>query len=167
MRGEIELEIKTTDLCDQYYPKVNVAEPMFTSFGKKKAFHGKIATVKVFDDNVLVRKLIETLPPGSVLVVEGRGSKNCALLGDNVAGIAAQRGLAGIIINGYVRDTADLLDIDLGILALGSYPVRSGKEGKGEENVKLTFGSVEWKPGDYVYADEDGVVLSSEELEIQ
>ncbi|WP_026677933.1 ribonuclease E activity regulator RraA [Fictibacillus gelatini] len=158
--------MKTTDLCDEFYPDVSIAAPLFKSFGKKKSFSSQIATVQVDDDNVLIRKLLETLPPKTVLVVDGKASANCALLGDNLAGIAARRGLAGMIVNGYVRDTADLATIDIGILALGSFPLKSKKEGKGTENILLEFANVKWHPGHYVYVDEDGIVLSPTALEI-
>jgi len=99
-----------------------------------------------------------------VLVVDGGGSNNCALLGDRLAGIAVKRGLAGIIVYGCVRDTADLVHMDVGVLALGSNPLKSNKEGKGEADTAVSFGEVEWKPGNYVYVDEDGVIISERAL---
>lgn len=158
--------IKTTDLCDRYHEELQICEPMFQSFGGKRWFSGPIATVQVLEDNVLVREAIDTVPEGTVLVVDGGASKRCALLGDRLAGIAASRGLSGIIIHGYVRDTADLKDLDIGILALGSVPLKSGKEGKGERNIPLNFGGVRWIPNHVVYADEDGVVVAPRELKI-
>ncbi len=103
---------------------------LFGLLGKKEQFHGKIATVKVKDDNVLVKEGLQTLPEGTVLVVDGGASTNCALLGDNLAAIAEERKLAGIIVNGYVRDSSELKNINIGILALGTMPNRSVKEGK-------------------------------------
>ncbi|MFD3449822.1 ribonuclease E activity regulator RraA [Microbacteriaceae bacterium 4G12] len=152
--------LKIADLCDDYTEQVQVCEPMFRSYGKKTSFYGPIATVKVLDDNTLVRNALETLPAGTVLVVDGGGSLNCALLGDRLAAIGASRQLAGVIINGCVRDTAELQQIDLGILALRSMPKKSKKEGTGQENVVLSFGGIEWIPNCYVYADEDGVIVS-------
>lgn len=152
--------IKTADLCDEYGEYIQVCEPLFRSYGKKQCFYGRIATLKVLDDNVLVKKALETLPAGTVLVVDGGGSTRCALLGDNLAAIAAARQLAGIIINGCVRDVAELKEIELGIFALASMPKKSKKEGKGEENRPLSFGGIEWHPNHYVYADEDGVIVS-------
>jgi len=99
-----------------------------------------------------------------VLVVDGGGSKNCALMGDNLGVIAESRGLAGVIINGCVRDSAELALLDVGILALGTNPLKSKKGGKGEVNHVLSFLGIKWRPGDYVYADEDGVVVSPRKL---
>src|SRR5699024_2701512 len=107
---------------------------------------------------------LETIPKGHELVVDGGGSNNCALLGDRLAGIAVNRGLAGIIGYGCVRDTADLDRMDVGVLVLRSNSIKSRKEGKGEADIAVTFGEVEWKPGNYVYVDEDGVIVSERAL---
>jgi regulator of ribonuclease activity A len=154
------MSLATTDLCDQYAKQLQVCADLFQSYGKRKAFHGPICTVKVWEDNVLLKKALETIPAGSVLVVDGGGSKNCALMGDNLANIAVERGLAGIIVNGCVRDIAALGALDVGVLALAKNPLRSGKEGKGESNIPVTFGGVNWTPGHYAYVDEDGVVVA-------
>ncbi|MBN8233946.1 ribonuclease E activity regulator RraA [Halobacillus kuroshimensis] len=158
------MEVKTADLCDDYPDKLRIASPGLKSFGGVKSFHGPISTVQVKDDNVLVRKALETIPPGNVLVVDGMGSQNCALMGGNLAAIAEKRNLAGVIIHGYIRDSLEVADTDVGVLALGTFPLKSKKEGKGEESIPLTFGNVVWHPGDYAYVDEDGVVLAAEKL---
>jgi regulator of ribonuclease activity A len=155
-----KMTVKTADLCDAYSEYIQVCEPIFTSYGKHISFTGPIVTLKVFEDNMLVRKALETVPAGTVLVVDGEASVRCALLGDNLAAIAASRKLAGIIINGCVRDTAQLKEIEVGILARASVPKKSKKEGKGEENVTLSFGGIQWHPNHYVYVDEDGVIVS-------
>ncbi|MGW5982034.1 RraA family protein [Bacillus mycoides] len=155
---------KTTDLCDEFEQELQICRLSFQSYGKKEQFYGKIATVKVKDDNVLVKEGLQTLPEGTILVVDGGASKNCALLGDNLAAIAEERNLAGIIVNGYVRDSMELKNINIGILALGTMPNRSVKEGKGERNISLQFGEVEWKPNEYVYVDEDGIIVSDKSL---
>lgn len=155
---------KTADLCDEFPEKLAVCEPMFRSFGKKRRFCGPVSTVEVREDNVLVREALETLPPKTVLVVDGGGSKKCALLGDKLARIAVENGLSGIIIYGCVRDSGELSGMDIGILALAAHPLRSGKRGEGEANVPVEFGGVVWTPGHFVYADEDGVVVSGEDL---
>lgn len=138
---------------------------MFRSFGGKQQFSGPIATVKVFEDNVLVREALETVPEGSVLVVDGGGSKQCALMGDRLGEIAVSRGLAGVIINGCVRDSAELSQMEIGVMALAPMPLKSRKEGKGDRDIPVTFGGVNWEPGHYVYADEDGIVVSPRALE--
>ena len=157
-------DFQTTDICDEFPESVTVCEPMFTSYGAKASFSGPIATVRVHEDNVLVRQALEDLPEGTVLVVDGGGSKRCALLGDKLASIAASRGLKGVIINGCVRDSRELAQIEVGILALTTHPRRSNKEGAGERDVAVEFGGVTWTPVHYLYADEDGIVLVAEEL---
>jgi len=158
------IEFKTTDLCDDHSDSLQICDIDFRSFGNKTCFSGKIETVNVFEDNVLVVEALENVPEGSVIVVDGRASKGCALLGDRLAAIAESRKLAGVIINGYVRDSAELANMNVGILALGTYPLKSKKAGNGERNSILHFGAVEWKPGEYVYADEDGVIISKQAL---
>jgi len=157
--------VKTADVCDQYHEELQICEPMFRSFGGKQQFSGPIATVKVFEDNVLVREALETVPEGSVLVVDGGGSKQCALMGDRLGEIAVSRGLAGVIINGCVRDSAELSQMEIGVMALAPMPLKSRKEGKGDRDIPVTFGGVNWEPGHYVYADEDGIVVSPRALE--
>lgn len=156
--------MKTADLCDEYGKELEICQLELKSYGKKKYFSGKISTVRVFEDNVLVKKALETIPEGHVLIVDGGGSKRCALLGDRLGDIAVSRKLAGIIINGCVRDVSDLAELEVGILALGSNPLKSEKKGKGDSDISVTFGGVTWNPGEYVYADEDGVIVSSRKL---
>ncbi|UAC48832.1 ribonuclease E activity regulator RraA [Bacillus aquiflavi] len=158
------MSFKTADLCDDFSSELKVCRAEFKSYGKKRRFFGPIVTVKVFEDNVLVKEALQTVHKGSVLVVDGGGSKNCALLGDRLGDIAESRGLAGVIINGCVHDAAELAQLNVGILALGSNPLKSNKAGKGERDVAVTFGSIEWKPGSYVYADEDGVIVAERPL---
>lgn len=157
-------DFKTADLCDDFSEKVQVCMIDFHSYGKKDRFFGKIETVKVLDDNVLFLEALESVPAGAVVVVDGEGSRNCALMGDRLAGIASSRGLSGVIINGCVRDSADLANIDVGIFAIGTNPLKSSKDGKGERDGVLDFGGVTWRPGCFVYADEDGVIVSETEL---
>ncbi len=156
--------IKTADICDDFAGSVQVCEPMFVSYGGVAGFHGPISTVRVFEDNVLVREALEDLAPGRVLVVDGGGSRRCALVGDKLADIAASRGLAGIIVNGCVRDTKELAGADVGILALASHPLRSRKASEGSRDVPAEFGGVTWTPDHYVYANEDGIVVSADVL---
>ena len=158
------MNVKTADLCDEYGKEVDVCQLEFKSYGEKRQLFGKISTVRVFADNVFVKKALETIPEGHVLVVDGGGSKRCALLGDRLGDIAAMRKLAGVIINGCVRDVAELKELDIGVLAIGSNPLRSEKKGKGDTDISVTFGGVTWNSGEYVYADEDGVIVSSRKL---
>ncbi len=155
---------QTTDICDEFPGNVSICEPMFNSYGSAVSFSGPIATVRVHEDNVLVRLALEDLPEGTVLVVDGGGSKRCALLGDRLASIAASRGLAGVIVNGCIRDSREISVIDVGVLALATHPMKSRKNSEGQRDATLRFGGVTWTPGHYVYADEDGVVLTAERL---
>lgn len=157
-------DFKTADICDTHAKEVQVCTLDFRAFGKRRRFSGKIETVDVYEDNVLFEEALEAVPAGSVIVVDGGGSRNCALMGDRLAGIAETRGLAGIIINGCIRDSRDIETLDVGVLALGTNPLKSKKNGIGARDVEFTFGNVQWKPGDYVYADEDGVIVAREEL---
>ncbi|HHY73489.1 MAG TPA: ribonuclease E activity regulator RraA [Bacillus bacterium] len=152
--------LKTADLCDQYSDSISICQLEFKSYGGKKQFSGPISTVEVFEDNVLVKEMLQTIPEGNVLVVNGGGSKNCALVGDILASIAVDRKLGGIIVNGPIRDSGEIGQMDIGVFAIGTMPLKSKKEGKGKTNAQTKFGGVTWTPGEYVYADEDGVIVS-------
>jgi regulator of ribonuclease activity A len=156
--------VKTTDICDEFPDAVMVAEPIFTHYGKRKRFHGPATTIKVYEDNVLVRSALEEAGNGRVLVVDSGGSLRRALLGDNLAGMAADNGWAGVIVNGCIRDSADIATIDVGVMALATMPLKSGKRGDGETGVSVSFAGITIRPGEYLYADEDGLLLSRREL---
>ncbi len=158
------MSIQTADICDTHREKVKVAEGMFNQFGKVKSFSGPIHTVKVYEDNVLVKKALQSIPEGSVLVVDGGGSRKCALLGDNLAQIAVTRKLAGIIVYGCIRDSAQINEMDIGIFALGTNPLKSNKQGKGQENVPVQFAGLNIEPGFHLYGDEDGILISEDQL---
>ncbi len=160
-----DASIKTADLCDAFSDRVEVCEPILTSYGAVASFSGPVSTVEVYEDNVLVREALEDLLEGTVLVVDGGGSLRCALIGDKLASIAVSRGLKGIVINGCVRDSRELAGIEVGVLALATSPLRSKKEGKGQRDATVRFGGVTWAPGLYVYADEDGVLVAEGELD--
>jgi regulator of ribonuclease activity A len=160
----IVVEIQTADICDAHSGRVQVAESIFTRYGLKRSFHGPIYTVKVFEDNVLVKKALESIPKESVLVVDGGGSLNCALMGDNLAEIAVSRQLAGVIIFGCIRDSTKINQMDIAIRALGTNPLRSLKQGKGQENIAVQFAGINFEPGSYLYADEDGLLVSALKL---
>lgn len=158
------MSFKTADLCDDFSSELQICSLKLKSYGKNKRFSGPIATVKVFEDNVLVKEALGDIPKGSVLVVDGGGSRKCALMGDRLGEIAETRELAGVIIYGLVRDTVDLGGQNIGVCALGSNPLKSVKKGHGERNISLHFGDVEWIPNHYVYADEDGIVVATRNL---
>jgi regulator of ribonuclease activity A len=155
---------KTADLYDAYGDALQVAEPVFRSFGGRTAFAGPIATVKVFEDNTLVRANLETTGGGHVLVVDGGGSLRCALVGDLLAQLAIDNGWAGIIVNGCIRDSEEMGAMDIGVKALAAHPAKSEKRGEGRENIALRFAGVTFNPGDHVYADADGIVVVDRDL---
>ena len=154
----------TADLCDQYGDQLQVCEPVFESFGARVAFGGPVSTVRCFEDNSRVKEAVESRGEGRVLVVDGGGSRRRALLGGNLGAAAVRNGWAGMIIHGCVRDSRELDDMSLGIRALGAIPLRSDKRGEGELDVPVRFAGVTFRPGDHVYADEDGVVVSATPL---
>lgn len=157
-------EFKTADLCDEFGPAVQVAEPLFRDYGGATAFGGQIVTVKVFEDNVRVRQTLETPGQGRVLVVDGGGSTRCALVGDRLAQLACDNGWAGIVVHGCIRDAAEIGAIPIGLKALNTVPRRSDKGGQGEREVPVRFAGVTFTPGHYLYADPDGVIVAGREL---
>ncbi len=148
----------TTDLSDDH-PEAQVCDPLFQAFGGRPAFSGPVTTLKVFEDNALVRAAVEQPGEGRVLVVDGAGSLHTALMGDLIAGLGVSNGWAGAVINGAVRDVAVLRTLDLGIKALGSNPRKSGKTGAGERDVPVSFGGITVRAGDVVTSDDDGIVV--------
>lgn len=154
----------TCDLCDDHPLMVRVCEPMFSSFGGRSSFGGEIVTVKCFEDNSRVKELLATPGNGRVLVVDGGGSLRCALLGDMIAESAVAHGWSGVIVYGCVRDVDALAELDLGVQALASLPLKSVRKGIGEVDVPVTFGGVTFRPGEFVYADNNGVIVSEQAL---
>ena len=150
----------TADLCDEHGDRVSVAAPIFRAYGGRARFAGTIATLECFEDNSLVRTLLEEPGAGRVLVVDGGGSLRCALVGGNLAVLAQRNGWAGIVVNGCVRDTAELARADVGVLALASHPRRSEKRGAGRRDVTVAFAGVAFRPGAWACADEDGLIVA-------
>lgn len=158
------MEIQTADLCDANEGKLHVVSPMFRSFGGRAAFGGEITTLKVFEDNSLVRTALEGPGKGRVLVIDGGASMRCALVGDQLALLGVKNGWAGIIVYGCIRDSRAIGTMDLGVFALGTHPQKSIKKGVGDTGIAVSFGGVTFVPGQYVYADEDGVIVSGAPL---
>lgn len=157
-------KISTPDLCDEYADEVQVLEPILRNFGAHTAFGGQIVTVKCFEDNSLVKAQGGENGAGKVLVVDGGGSPRRALLGDQIALALANSGWAGIVIHGFVRDVDALAKTPMGIAAMGAIPVKTDKRGLGDLNVPLRFGGVNFTPGDYIYADNNGVIVAQRSL---
>jgi regulator of ribonuclease activity A len=148
----------TADLLDEHLDAA-VCELELEQFGGVASFDGEIATVRCFEDNVLVRQRVSEPGNGRVLVVDGGGSLRVALVGDTIAGLALASGWAGLVINGCVRDSAALRRLGLGIKALGTHPKPSAKHGDGELDVPVTFGGITFTPGARLAGDDDGVVV--------
>jgi regulator of ribonuclease activity A len=159
------MSLKTTDLCDNHPEKVRIAEPIgFKDFGGTKLFNGKIETVKCFEDNSFVRKALEQNGEGKVLVVDGGGSMRCALLGDMLGELGVKNKWNGIIVYGCIRDSAAMATLSLGVKALNVIPLKSNKRNEGQQNIPVHFAGIDFTPGEFVYCDEDGIIISKEEL---
>lgn len=150
----------TTDISDAH-PEFQVCDPLFADFGGVVAFHGPIRTLKIYEDNALVRSTLETPGQGAVLVVDGGGSTRCALVGGNLGVLAVKNGWAGIVVNGCVRDTEELSEQEVGIKALAPHPRKSEKGlHSGHLDKIVSFAGVTFRPGEYLYADADGIVIA-------
>lgn len=154
----------TADLYDEYEEQLQIATPMFNDYGGNMKFSGPATTVKVFEDNSLVRGALEEPGEGKVLVVDGGGSLRCALLGDMLALLGKNNGWAGVIVYGCIRDSGVIADMEIGVKALNTNPRKSVKRGEGDRDVPVSFADITIEPGNYIYADEDGFVVSKEKL---
>ena len=154
----------TADLYDTHGEALRVLAPMFRDFGGLHTFAGPVATLKVYEDNSLVRSALEEPGQGRVLVVDGGGSLRCALVGDNLAALGHKNGWAGIVVYGCIRDATPIGAIAIGVKAIATNPRKSVKKGEGARDVIVRFAEVIIAPGDYLYADVDGVVVADRKL---
>lgn len=159
----------TTDLCDDHPQLLEngclaVLPPGFQHFGKLRRFCGRATTLKVFEDNALVRATLEAPGNGNVLVIDGGASMRRALVGGQLGLLAQNNGWSGIVVNGCVRDSDELDACEVGIRALGVHPQKSSKKGEGERNVRVVIGGVAVEPDDWIYADSDGVLVARQKL---
>tara|TARA_B100000902_G_scaffold83833_1_gene88372 strand:- start:1799 stop:2281 length:483 start_codon:yes stop_codon:yes gene_type:complete len=159
------MQFTTPDLSDAY-PDTQALAPILKNLGGKKTFWGKIETLQCPDDNSFVKELLNTQGKGKVLVVDANGISTVALLGDMIAEAGVENNWSGIVINGYVRDIDILGKLDIGVQALGTMPVRSEKKNQGQLGIDITFGGITFSRGNYIYADNNGLLLSKEELEL-
>ncbi len=150
----------TADLYDEHGEDLKVATQIFNDYGGQKIFSGPISTVKVFEDNSLVRAALEEPGKGRVLVIDGGASLRCALVGDILAELAKNNGWSGLIVYGCIRDSKVIATIDIGIKALNTNPRKSVKKGAGKRDIPVSFADVTFNPGEYAYADLDGIVIS-------
>jgi regulator of ribonuclease activity A len=158
------VEFTTADLCDAFPGLVQVAQPLFRGYGGLEKFAGPIETVRVHEDNTLVRETLETPGRGRVLVVDGGGSLKCALVGGRLAGLAQSNGWSGVIVNGCIRDAVEIGQLRVGIRALNAVPMRSGKNSAGERGGTVSFAGVTFAPGCFIYVDTDGMLVAERDL---
>ena len=156
--------MKTADLFDEFGAKVTFCDLPLQKFGHKPFFGGAIQTVKCFEDNTVVRAELEKPGDGRILVVDGGGSTRVALLGDILAELSISNGWAGLIINGSIRDSAEINGMNQTVFALGATPCKSAKENWGKVGGEIRFGGVVFKPGGFVYGDADGILYADEKL---
>ncbi|RMH72025.1 MAG: RraA family protein [Actinomyces sp.] len=154
----------TADLCDEHGDTVEVLEGAFTSYGAHRHVAGSVTTLAVFEDNSLVRDAVAEPGEGRVLVIDGGGSLRRSLVGDRLAATAAERGWAGLVVDGAVRDSAVLATVELAILARGTCPRRTVKRGEGRRDVPVRIGGVTITPGMWLAADPDGVIVAPRPL---
>ena len=158
------MNISTPDLCDEFPTLVRVVEPLFNNYGGVDSFGGEVLTIKCHEDNSLVKETASKPGSGKVMVIDGGGSLRRALLGDLIAKDAVKNGWEGFIIYGCIRDVDIIGRLEIGVQAIDTIPLKTEKRGKGEVNIPVTFGGVTFNPGEYVYADNDGVIVSKEPL---
>ncbi|MET4060905.1 regulator of ribonuclease activity A [Arthrobacter sp. UYP6] len=152
------METSTADLYDKHGEHLASVSLQFQDLGGNLRFTGPIRTIRCIEDNGLVKSTLNSPGDGAVLVVDGGGSLNTALMGDMIAEAAVANGWTGVVINGAIRDRAALARLPLGVKALGSNPRKSAKESAGEVDVTVTFGGVTFRPGAVLYADDDGIL---------
>ncbi len=157
--------LSTPDLCDQFPEQVRVLDPVFSSYGGQAQFFGEVVTIKCFEDNSVVKQLLNEAGLGRVIVMDGGGSLRRAILGDMLAENAVKNGWSGLIINGCIRDCDEIAKLPLGVKALNTHPMKTEKRGLGDLNVPVTFAGQTIKPGHWVYADNNGIVLSDQPLD--
>lgn len=152
------------DLLDDNEETCQVVAPGLRHYGGNTTFAGPIATVKVFEDNVLAKERLGQPGDGRVLVVDGGGSKRCALVGDVLGQMGIDNGWVGVVVNGCIRDSAVLAEMPIGVMALDTIPLKSVKRGEGQVDVSVHFADATFRPGEYLYAGPDGIILSPRSL---
>lgn len=163
------MNFTTCDLCDAHEDQLAtgtlaVLPPVFGNYGGQLRFAGPAATLKVFEDNVLVRSALEAPGNGQVLVIDGGGSLRCALVGGNLGVLAEKNGWAGIVVFGCIRDSEEIKNCNIGVKALAAHPQRSIRKGVGERNLRVMIAGVAVRPGNWIYADGDGVLVAERQL---
>ena len=161
------MHYNTSELCDFYNDLIDVVEPIICKYGGRSSFAGKVVTVKCFENLGLINELVKLKGKGQVLVIDGGGSTRRALIDLNIAECAANNGWEGIVCYGSVRDVDALENIDIGIQALVAIPVGASDQSIGDIDVAINFAGVTFLPDDHIYADNTGIILSPEALDIE
>ncbi len=162
------MSFKTADLCDDFCgencEEIQAAGTSLKSYGGCSSFYGEVVTLKIFEDNQLVRDQVNADGKGKVLVIDGGASMRRAVLGDMLAAKAVENGWNGVVINGCIRDSVDMSTMDIGVMALGTHPLKTVKNGVGQTNVSVSFSNLTINAGNYIYVDEDGMIVSEKPL---
>ena len=162
------MSFKTADLCDNFCgdscEEIQAAGTSLNSYGGRSSFYGEVVTLKIFEDNQLVRDQVNADGKGKVLVIDAGASMRRAVLGDMLAAKAVENGWNGVVINGCIRDSVDMSTMDIGVMALGTHPLKTVKNGVGQTNVSVSFSNLTINTGNYIYVDEDGMIVSEKPL---
>ena len=158
------IPFSTPDLCDDFPDQVRVLDPLFSNYGAHSHFSGEIVTIKCFEDNSILKELVNTQGNSKVIVMDGGASLRRAILGDMLAEKASQNGWAGIVINGCIRDVDEIAQTQLGVKALNTHPMKTEKRGIGDLNVEVTFAGQTIKPGEWLYSDNNGIIIAANAL---
>jgi len=158
------MSFATADLIDAYADVLTSCDLQFRNLGGHARFSGPIRTLRVFQDNALVKSTLSTPGDGAILVIDGAGSLKTALVGDIIAGLAVTNGWSGVVVNGAIRDSVAIAALPLGLKALGTNPAKSTKTGAGEADIAVIFGDTTFSPGHWLYSDEDGIVVAPHRL---
>lgn len=159
------MEYNTSALCDIYFDQIDVVEPMFSNFGGCASFAGQITIIKCFEDNGIIRSILQEDGEGRVLLIDGGGSLRRALIDAEIAALAEENNWEGLVVYGCVREVDELEDMSIGIQALASIPVGAVSQEVGEVDIPVNFGGVTFVPDDYLYADNTGIIISQEALD--
>lgn len=158
------MSFSTADLCDEFAADIEACDPIFRDLGGQTHFSGRIATIKCFEDNSLVRQLVSERGAGRVLVIDAGGSLRRAVLGDLLAQQAVDNGWSGVLVYGCIRDSAAIGQMALGVKALATHPMKTDKRGEGQRDIPVRFAGVAFRPDDWIYADQDGVIVARRAL---
>lgn len=149
----------TAEICDDLHPNAASCDTQFRNYGGRTEFAGRLVTVRCIEDNALVKEILNSPGEGRVLLVDAQANMHCAMVGDQIAAAAVKNGWAGVIVNGCIRDSAEIATLDIAVKALGTNPRKSAKTGIGARDIEIALGGVTFTPGHVAYGDADGIVV--------